>query len=305
MSTSDDLLWTLPVQLTETLHRDIYDLISPENPANNQQGKIILITGGGSGIGAAAARVWVRAGAEGVVIAGRREDVLQKTAVELTLLGQGKTKILAVPTNIASENDVENLYAEVKKRFGRTADVVIANAGAVPPTKPLAELDINTWWAGYEVNVKGMHNTVVHWIRSQANPKEPEGTFINVSSGLAGIKIPGGSAYGSSKLAGHRYTEYIGLDYPKIRAFTTIPGVVMTDVLKEEEWLHPFAKDAPEMTGGLALYLSSSRADFLKSSLISVNWDLETIEAHKKEVEEGALQAHWIPLLPMAGGKGW
>lgn len=77
----------------------------------------------------------------------------------------------------------------------------------------------------------------------------------------------------------------------------------MTDVL--EDWLKPFAKDAAEMTGGLALYLSSSRADFLKSSLVSVNWDLETIEAHKKEVEEGALQAHWIPLLPMAGGKGW
>jgi len=56
-----------------------------------------------------------------------------------------------------------------------------------------------------------MHNTVVHWIRSQANPKEPEGTFINVSSGLAGFKIPGGSSYGSSKLAGHRYTEYVGL----------------------------------------------------------------------------------------------
>lgn len=82
-----------------------------------------------------------------------------------------------------------------------------------------------------------------------------------------------------------------------------IPGIVSTDVL--EDWLKPYAKDAPEMTGGLALYLSSSRADFLISSLISVNWDLETIEAHKQEVAEGALQSHWIPLLPFAGGKGW
>lgn len=97
----------------------------------------------------AAARVWVRAGAEGVVIAGRRNDVLQKTAEELTALGQGKTKVLAVSTNISSEKDVENLFAEVKKTFGRTADVVMANAGAIPPTKPIAELEIDTWWNGY------------------------------------------------------------------------------------------------------------------------------------------------------------
>lgn len=52
MTNTDDLQWTLPVQLTGPIHRDIYPLISPDNPVNNQQGKIILITGGGSGIGA-------------------------------------------------------------------------------------------------------------------------------------------------------------------------------------------------------------------------------------------------------------
>ena len=59
--------------------------------------------------------------------------------------------------------------------------------------------------------MKGLHNTAVCWIRSQSNPQDPEGTFINVSSALAGVKLPGGSAYGSSKLAGHRYTEYVGM----------------------------------------------------------------------------------------------
>lgn len=53
MSTEvDDLQYTRLAQLTGTIHRDVYPLISPDNPANNQQGKIILITGGGSGIGA-------------------------------------------------------------------------------------------------------------------------------------------------------------------------------------------------------------------------------------------------------------
>lgn len=52
MAAVDDLQWTRPVQLTEKIHREVYDLISPENPANNQKGKIIVITGGGTGIGA-------------------------------------------------------------------------------------------------------------------------------------------------------------------------------------------------------------------------------------------------------------
>ncbi|KAK5056138.1 hypothetical protein LTR84_012691 [Exophiala bonariae] len=304
MSTEvDDLQYTRPAQLTETIHRDVYPLLSPDNPANNQQGKIIVITGGGSGIGAATARIWIRAGAEGVVIAGRRREVLEKTAEELNSLSQGKTKILAIPADVGSEKDVQNLFLEVKKSFGRTADVVVANAGKVIDLLPAAEESIDTWWSVYEINLKGLHNTVIHWIRSQPNPKEPEGTLINIASGLAGFAIPGDSAYGLSKLAGQRYIEYIGLDYPKIRAFTTMPGIVMTDILAE--WLWPYAKDHVDLTGALALYLSTSRADFLKSSMISVNWDLETIEAHKAEVEAGALKIAYNPLLPMAGGKGW
>lgn len=71
------------------------------------------------------------------------------------------------------------------------------------------------------------------------------------------------------------------------------------------EWLLPYAKDHVDLVGALALYLSSSRADFLKGSMISVNWDLETIEKHKEEVEKGALKITYNPLLPIAGGKGW
>lgn len=97
----------------------------------------------------AAARIWVRAGAEGVVIVGRRKDVLQKTADELNTLSQGKTKVLAVAADVVSEKDTENLYAQVKQTFGRTADVVLASAGAVPASVPFAEQDISTWWTAY------------------------------------------------------------------------------------------------------------------------------------------------------------
>lgn len=94
----------------------------------------------------AAANVWVRAGAEGVVIAGRRKEVLEKTAKSLESISKG-TKILAVPTDLKVEKDVQKLFEEVKRVFGRSADVVLANAGAVSDMKPLAEESISTWWS--------------------------------------------------------------------------------------------------------------------------------------------------------------
>jgi hypothetical protein len=66
-----------------------------------------------------------------------------------------------------------------------------------------------------------------------------------------------------------------------------------------------YAKDEPEQTGCLALYLASSRADYLKGSLTSVNWDLEEMEAHKADIEKGLLKIKWVPILPASGGTGF
>ena len=146
----ESLTYTLPFQLTKTIRRKVYDDISPANPANAQDGKIVLITGGGSGLGAAAARVWIQAGAAGVVIAGRRQKVLDDTAGKLrelaTTLGNN-TKVLAVPTDLTDITQVEKLFEQAKSSLGRVPDVVIANAGIGPPLQPLAEMDANDWWS--------------------------------------------------------------------------------------------------------------------------------------------------------------
>ena len=91
----------------------------------------------------------MRAGATGVVIAGRRKEKLDESASILNGLGKGTTKVLAVQTDLKIEREVENLFEQVKKTFGRPADVVIANAGWVSPIKPLAEEAISTWWSVY------------------------------------------------------------------------------------------------------------------------------------------------------------
>lgn len=97
----------------------------------------------------AAAHVWVRAGATGVVIAGRRKEKLDETVRSLEELSKGTTKILGVQTDLTATRDVENLFQEVNRGFGRPADVVIANAGITPDIKLIAEESISTWWSVY------------------------------------------------------------------------------------------------------------------------------------------------------------
>jgi NAD(P)-dependent dehydrogenase (short-subunit alcohol dehydrogenase family) len=94
----------------------------------------------------AAAQVWVRAGATGVVIAGRRKEVLDETVRSLESFNKGTTKILGIPTDITIEHDVENLFQQVNKAFGRPADVVIANAAVAIDLAPIAETKASAWW---------------------------------------------------------------------------------------------------------------------------------------------------------------
>ncbi|KAK5172271.1 uncharacterized protein LTR77_003909 [Saxophila tyrrhenica] len=300
------LAYTVPFQLTKKIHRSVPDALQPETKEAQAaaQGKIVVITGGGTGIGAASAKVWVRAGAAGVVIAGRRQEKLDETVCELEKLKKTDTIIFGVSTDVKLEASVDNLFKQVNKRFNRPADVVFANAGVVTDPKPLTEETVERWWNVYEINVLGAHNTVRSWINSQPDPSKPVGTIINVNTGLAGFIAPGMSAYSTSKLAAHRYMEYVAAEFPSLRTFTLLPGIVATDMATEATDFAPYAKDEGEQTGALGLYLASSRGDWLNGSLTSVNWDLEEMEAHKDKIADGMLKIKWVPVLPCSGGEG-
>jgi retinol dehydrogenase-12 len=90
------------------------------------EGKVVLVTGGGRGIGKGIARGMVAEGAS-VAIASRQSQTLEQTAAELTA---GGASVLAVPADVADEAQVERLFAAVLERFGRL-DVLVNNAGAL------------------------------------------------------------------------------------------------------------------------------------------------------------------------------
>lgn len=66
-----------------------------------------------------------------------------------------------------------------------------------------------------------------------------------------------------------------------------------------------YGRDHADLTGMVALYLSTPRADYLKGSLTSINWDVQEMEAHQDQIlKDNLLKIKWIPVLPCSGGQG-
>lgn len=170
---SDPNFYTTPYAITKTVRRDPYWAIDSKNPANDQSGKIIIITGASSGIGAvsifppyscttplipypircnfliphqAAAKVWTEAHASGIVLAARRIAAIDSLIEKLQPINPG-TKFLSVKVDIVNEDDVKNLFQVVQKEFGRPADVLLNNAGLLEDGF-IGETEPSAWWRG-------------------------------------------------------------------------------------------------------------------------------------------------------------
>ena len=115
------------------------------------QNRIALITGGGTGIGQAAALA-LQGDGWNVVVTGRRKEELDKT-VQLAKPDGGTW--LAIPANVASQDDVKRLFAETVKAFGRL-DFLFNNAGTGAPAMPMEELSLTQWQTVVDVNLTGV-----------------------------------------------------------------------------------------------------------------------------------------------------
>lgn len=112
-------------------------------------GKIAIVTGGGSGIGKGIARGLSAEGAT-IVVAGRRREALNQTVKEILALGK---KAVAIPTDVTDETQVSALFTATMERFQRV-DILVNNAGATDGG-PLDELSVETWDKVIATNLRG------------------------------------------------------------------------------------------------------------------------------------------------------
>src|SRR5437763_8874 len=154
-------------------------------------GKVAIVTGGNRGIGAAIGHALTREGCA-VGLAARDAERLRAVADEIDLAGGAA---LAVPTDVASEPEVEALFAAVLERFGRL-DILVNNAGAFDGG-PVDELSLETWEKVMAVNLRGPFLCTRAAFRVMK--RQGGGRVLNVGSISAHRVRPNAAPYGTSK----------------------------------------------------------------------------------------------------------
>jgi NAD(P)-dependent dehydrogenase (short-subunit alcohol dehydrogenase family) len=179
-------------------------------------GKLAIITGGGSGIGEATAHIFAKAGAT-VVVTGRRIDPLTRVA---DAIGGH-----AIACDVSDQNDVRTLFEKALKITGRV-DILLNNAGGPGPIAPVAEVDMSAWIQCMNINLVGAMYCLQEAAKIMTAQKA--GSIINMSS-LMGIQgYPMRSAYVASKFAliGITQTMARELGPVNVRVNALMPGAV-------------------------------------------------------------------------------
>jgi len=184
------------------------------------EGKVALVTGGGTGIGAAIARTFAAAGAK-VMVSGRRKEPLAKLAAE--------TGAATTLCDVADEASVKAMFAAVEKSFGRL-DVLVNNAGVTGPVANAEDMDMKEWDACLGTNVRGVILCIKHAVPLL---KRQGGSIVNMSSRM-GIKgYPMRSPYTASKFAVIGITQAVAHEVGQhgIRVNALCPGAVSGELM--------------------------------------------------------------------------
>ena len=167
-------------------------------------GKVALVTGGNRGIGKGIARGLAAEGAS-LVLTARDAEVLDRTAGELAADG---TPVLAVPTDVTDETQVEALFERTMERFNRL-DILVNNAGAFDGGS-LDELSTEVWDKVIAVNLRGPFLCTRAAMRIMK--KQGGGKIINIGSISAQRVRPNSAPYSTSKFGLWGLTQSTALD---------------------------------------------------------------------------------------------
>jgi NADP-dependent 3-hydroxy acid dehydrogenase YdfG len=198
---------------------------------NGIEGKVVVITGAGSGMGEADALLLASRGAR-LVLGDLREDRLQAVTQRITDSGGAAVSVV---TDVRNRTDVDALVTQACDRHGQL-DVLINNAG-VMPISPLDDLKVDDWELMVDVNIKGLLfgiGAALPVFRRQGN-----GHFVNMASTAAYLTVENQAVYSGTKFAVRAISEGLRKEVgDKIRVTIISPGYTNTnfaDTVTNEE----------------------------------------------------------------------
>ncbi|MBN1831086.1 MAG: SDR family oxidoreductase [Deltaproteobacteria bacterium] len=254
------------------------------------KGKTAIITGGGTGIGAAITRRFAAEGAK-VCVVGRREGLLEQVVQSLP------SGTAVMRRGDVSEPGHIDPIIETALSFGKKIDILVNNAG-IGSEGSITSAKLDEWHKTLEVNLIGpfmlMRAAIPHMIENGG------GSIINISS-LASLRaIPQGSAYCASKSGLNMLTQQAALDFggDRIRCNVICPGFVFSEMT--ESRFGQIAKDMgadldnlmarvfrdipsrepaqPEKIAGLCAFLASDEASYITGAVIPVDGGLTSMD---------------------------
>ena len=207
------------------------------------KGRVAVVTGAGTGIGRAAALALLSDGWN-VVLAGRRAEPLEAVADES---GAGE-RVIAVPTDVASPESVQALFAAAVDRFGRV-DLLFNNAGVGNPPGPFEDWTEAQWKGVVDINLSGMFYCIQQAFRTMKAQTPMGGRIINNGSISATTPRPNSIAYTATKHAVKGLTKTASLDGRKydIAVGQVDVGNAMTELASR------MAKGVPQASGEMAI----------------------------------------------------
>jgi 3-oxoacyl-[acyl-carrier protein] reductase len=186
-------------------------------------GKVTLVTGGGTGIGAAIAEIFAGAGAC-VAVTGRRSAPLAQTVQRVTESGG---TALAACADVADLAAMTGALEKVLDRFGRL-DIVVANAGIQPRNRPVLDYPPEDWHQVLDINLTGVWNTAK--VSAPALIRAGGGSMIIIGSGMARVSGGGSGAYAVAKAGASALTRVLAAELREsnIAVNELIPGPTRT-----------------------------------------------------------------------------
>jgi NAD(P)-dependent dehydrogenase (short-subunit alcohol dehydrogenase family) len=193
--------------------------------------KVALVTGAGSGIGAAAAKRLAKAGAK-VALLGRSEEELTQVSEDIRARG-GEALLLVA--DISDDGALQGCYQQVQKQWGRL-DYVFANAGINGVWAPLEDLTLQDWQKTTNTNLTGTFLTVKHAVPLL----KKQGGAVVITSSVNGTRMfsnTGATAYACTKAAQVAFAKMTALELAKhkIRVNVICPGAITTNIDENTE----------------------------------------------------------------------
>ncbi|KAF2727965.1 NAD(P)-binding protein [Polyplosphaeria fusca] len=281
MSSNNGILSPPPLPTpVKTWHTSTYPTLSPSRPELSVSGKSILITGGGTGIGAATAQAFAQAGAARIAILGRRLQPLLDTKASIEAQ-YPKVSVFTSSTDITSKSAVDAAVEEFAAKS--KIDVLISNAAMIGPHEDAASADGAALIAAVQANLSGALWVAQAFLRNAA----PDAVAIDVSSTAAHANFsPRFASYSVAKMAIGRLWDAMDMGAPDVRVFHIQPGVVDTDMNRAVGGVAASGlEDHVSLPSTFMVWLASDEARFLKGKFLWSNWDVDELKEQRKELE--------------------